>query len=966
VATNLYGKSCTPNTGGILDFYTKGEINQLLAAKAGVSSTYTRVYLDGQLSSLGNSISSLAASAIDESELETSLSALRVEIENDVAATYATLANTYTQSEVDSLISSVNLDPDTLLRRVPTTTATNTVSPGTNDVISLTLRGSSVNPIVQRWLDDSGDVIGYVSNDGTTTFEGKLTIGRLVSTGSVSLDVRTNAVIYGDLQVLGTTTTVNATTVDTTDKVINLSTGATTPSQADGSGISVSGALASILYNNSSDSWDFNKALSTVDGTSASPAYSFTSEPTTGIYLSGSGSLSVTTSGDEKLRVDVNGNTTLYSGSLVFNQGTYSGTLNSALLSADRTYTLPDISGTLVTTGDTGSVTSTMIADGTIVDADISETAEIAVSKLADGSARQLLQTDAAGTGVEWTSNIDIPGTLDVTGVATFDTLISIGAAEPVASQQVGWNADKGTLDIGLLNGVLSPLGQDIITICRNGTASPIPVGTAVMFTGETDGNSGRLYVAPMVADGTYPGYVFFGVAAQNIAAGADGYVRSFGEVKGVDTDIDEGGVDGQWAEGDILWCDPATPGGFTKFEPQAPNLKLPIAAVISVKNNGIVMVRWDTGRRLSDLHDVESNGTTADNELLVYNATASRWEHGKLSNFNISDTAEISIRKLAALTSGYIILGNSNNVPTSTEVTGDITISNSGVTSIATGSIINEDINESAAISLSKLESLASGQLIVGNGSNVPTATEITGDITISNTGVTGISAGAIVDEDISPSASISLSKLEALTSGNIVVGDDSNVASSVPMSGDVTISDTGVTTVISGTTSTAGKVQLSTATNSTSTTLAATPSAVKSAYDLADSANSTASAAQSTANEALPKAGGTMTGEVLLDEIKEKVHTLATSGSIALDPANGSIQVSVLTGAPTFTDSLEAGQTVVLMIENGASYTVTWPTITWISSAGNAPPTLTAKDTLVFWKVSTTLYGAYVGSYV
>jgi len=52
--------------------------------------------------------------------------------------------------------------------------------------------------------------------------------------------------------------------------------------------------------------------------------------------------------------------------------------------------------------------------------------------------------------------------------------------------------------------------------------------------------------------------------------------------------------------------------------------------------------------------------------------------------------------------------------------------------------------------------------------------------------------------------------------------------------------------------------------------------------------------------------------------------------------------------------------------MIENGASYTVTWPTITWISSAGNAPPTLTAKDTLVFWKVSTTLYGAYVGSYV
>ena len=49
---------------------------------------------------------------------------------------------------------------------------------------------------------------------------------------------------------------------------------------------------------------------------------------------------------------------------------------------------------------------------------------EIPVSKLQDGSARQLLQTDAAGTGVEWASNIDIPGTLDVTGIATFDAAV--------------------------------------------------------------------------------------------------------------------------------------------------------------------------------------------------------------------------------------------------------------------------------------------------------------------------------------------------------------------------------------------------------------------------------------------------------------------------------------------------------------------------------------------------------------
>ena len=69
------------------------------------------------------------------------------------------------------------------------------------------------------------------------------------------------------------------------------------------------------------------------------------------------------------------------------------------------------------------------IASNVIVDGDISASAEIAVSKLADGTARQLLQTDAAGTGVEWTDNVDVPGTLDVTGAATFDSSVYVGGS---------------------------------------------------------------------------------------------------------------------------------------------------------------------------------------------------------------------------------------------------------------------------------------------------------------------------------------------------------------------------------------------------------------------------------------------------------------------------------------------------------------------------------------------------------
>ena len=106
------------------------------------------------------------------------------------------------------------------------------------------------------------------------------------------------------------------------------------------------------------------------------------------------------------------------------------------------------------------------------------------------------------------------------------------------------------------------------------------------------------------------------------------------------------------------------------------------------------------------------------------------------------------------------------------------------------------------------------------------------------------------------------------------------------------------------------------------------------------------------------------TVTNIVFDGSMTEEVYTLGTSGTIALDPANGTIQTCAASATVTFTDSLAAGQSIVLMLTNGATYTINWPTTTWVTSAGNAAPTLTAADTVVFWKISTTLYAAYVGS--
>jgi len=120
---------------------------------------------------------------------------------------------------------------------------------------------------------------------------------------------------------------------------------------------------------------------------------------------------------------------------------------------------------------------------------------------------------------------------------------------------------------------------------------------------------------------------------------------------------------------------------------------------------------------------------------------------------------------------------------------------------------------------------------------------------------------------------------------------------------------------------------------------------------------------AAGQTFTGTLPLTGGTMTGNLTLDAYTEKVATLATSGTIALNPSTGTTLSCAAAGTVTFTDSLSSGQSISLLLTNGSSYTINWPTTTWVTAAGNTAPTLSASNTLVFWKISTTLYGALVG---
>lgn len=167
--------------------------------------------------------------------------------------------------------------------------------------------------------------------------------------------------------------------------------------------------------------------------------------------------------------------------------------------------------------------------------------------------------------------------------------------------------------------------------------------------------------------------------------------------------------------------------------------------------------------------------------------------------------------------------------------------------------------------------------------------------------------------------------------------------------------------------TTSVAGKVQLSDSTSETSSVKAATPTAVKSAYDLANGKAATNQTMYiGTTATTINRTTGTqvITGVVPVENVIAKG---TASGAQSVDWDAGTICTITMNGNTTFTDSnASAGQTMVYYLKQDAtgSRTVTWPTTTWME--GGTAPTLTTTanktDVIVRYFDGTTYWG-FVG---
>ena len=90
-------------------------------------------------------------------------------------------------------------------------------------------------------------------------------VGIGTDTPAYKLDVNGNLRVAGNFIVDGLTTTINSTTLNVDDVNITVASGAADAAAADGAGLTVDGANATLTYVNAGDNWSFNKNLN-LDG----------------------------------------------------------------------------------------------------------------------------------------------------------------------------------------------------------------------------------------------------------------------------------------------------------------------------------------------------------------------------------------------------------------------------------------------------------------------------------------------------------------------------------------------------------------------------------------------------------------------------------------------------------------------------------------------------------------------------
>lgn len=354
-----------------------------------------------------------------------------------------------------------------------------------------------------------------------------------------------------------------------------------------------------------------------------------------------------------------------------------------------------------------------------------------------DYPAGKAVYLDTSGSISEPIVNIsNISGAISTVDTVTFDTAY----ATTLTAGQLGWDGNN-TLGLGMSGGnVIQHIGEDQFFYTK--ASSAITKGQVVMFTGAV-GASGVPTGAPAtgIADGTY----IMGIAAESIATNGFGLVQCFGVLRNVNT--------AGYADGEILYYNPAVTGGLTATKPSAPNVKVQMAAVIygGSSGGGTILIRINPGSQLGGTDSNAQIGTASNGQILTYDNLNGYWKNTTLGAGTGISVTPASDGTLTITNTSPSSGGTVTSVAASAGT--GISVTGSPITSSGTLTITNTAPDQVVSIT--------------GSGGAVVTGTYPNFDISTPSGTVTSVSGTAPIASTGGATPTISISQATTSTNG-------------------------------------------------------------------------------------------------------------------------------------------------------------------------------------------------------
>lgn len=236
------------------------------------------------------------------------------------------------------------------------------------------------------------------------------------------------------------------------------------------------------------------------------------------------------------------------------------------------------------------------------------------------------LDTKVPYTGA--TGNVDLGEYELKAGQVTLDIT-------PTGTAAVGttrWNDSIGSSETTLKGGnVVLKNGVDLVARVVNKVTPNATLLKANYTAVRISGAQGqRLAVEYAQANSDLNSADTIGLVAEDIATNQEGFVVTVGELLGINT---TGALQSEtWADGDVLYLSPTTPGAVTNIKPTGATGHIVVLGYVVYSHavNGKIYVKIMNGWELDELHNVYINpATLANGDTLIYDSSTSLWKNG-------------------------------------------------------------------------------------------------------------------------------------------------------------------------------------------------------------------------------------------------------------------------------------------------------------------------------------------------